>query len=106
MCAKESGENDRANEENTRVPVMLDLRSRPWKAAFAWLAFLTPFFFLTYRFANVAAGMRQHVPSVVFGWERYIPFVPWTIVPYWSTDLLYGLSLFMCTTRRELGIHA
>jgi protein-tyrosine phosphatase len=106
VIAKESGENDRPASENTPVSVMVDLRSRPWKSALAWLAFLGPFFFLSYRLANVAAAMRTHVPSIVFGWEHRIPFLPWTIVPYWSTDVLYGLSLFLCTTRRELSVHA
>jgi hypothetical protein len=79
---------------------------RPWLRAAAYLCVLCPFFFLSYGFANWAAGLRSHVPSLVFGWESHIPFLVWTIVPYWSTDLFYGVSLFLCRDRRELDIHA
>ena len=71
-----------------------------------WLLFLGPFFFVTYGFASWVASQRASVPSFAFEWERSIPFLPWTIVPYWSTDLLYAASLFVCTTRRELTMHA
>jgi len=79
---------------------------RPWRRAIAWLAFLGPFFFASYGFANWLASRRVDVGAVAFDWERSIPFVPWTIVPYWSIDLLYCLSIFICTTRRELDRHA
>ena len=79
---------------------------RPWRLAFAWLAFLGPFFFASYGFANWLASRRNDVGVVAFDWERSIPFVPWTIVPYWSIDLLYCVSIFVCTTRRELDRHA
>ena len=78
----------------------------PWRRALAWLAFLGPFFFLTYGLANWSASQRADVPSLAFGWESGIPFWQWTILPYWTIDLLYGLSLFVCTTQRELGTHA
>jgi dual specificity protein phosphatase-like protein len=78
----------------------------PWRRALAWLAFLAPFFFLTYGLANWSAAQRVDVPSMTFAWETGIPFAAWTILPYWSIDLLYGLSLFVCTTRRELATHA
>lgn len=79
---------------------------RPWRRAIAWLAFLGPFFFASYGFANWLASRRTGVGSVVYDWERAIPFVPWTIVPYWSIDILYAVSLFVCVTRRELDRHA
>lgn len=69
-----------------------------------WLLFLGPLFFASYGFANWVASRRTHVGTVVFDWEPSIPFVPWSIVPYWTIDLLYGLSLFVCTTRRELDV--
>ncbi|HYC89533.1 MAG TPA: phosphatase PAP2/dual specificity phosphatase family protein [Thermoanaerobaculia bacterium] len=78
---------------------------RPWKRAAAWLAFLGPFFFASYGFANWLASTRADVGVVAFAWERHIPFVPWTIVPYWSIDLLYAISFFVCTTRREVDRH-
>jgi protein-tyrosine phosphatase len=80
--------------------------TRPWGRAFAWLVFLGPFFFVSYGFANWTASLRAAVPSIVFDWERHIPFWPWTIVPYWIIDALYGLSLFLCVSRRELDTHA
>lgn len=79
---------------------------RPWGRAVAWLAFLGPFFFASYGFATWWTARRADVGHVVFDWEHAIPFVPWTIVPYWSIDVLYGISLFLCTTRAELDRHA
>jgi hypothetical protein len=60
-----------------------------------WLVFLAPFFYLTYGYANWLASRRDDVGSVVFSWERSIPFVAWTIIPYWSINLFYGLSLLL-----------
>src|SRR5258708_35252698 len=82
------------------------MEQRPWRRAIVWLAFLGPFFFASYGFANWLASKRTGVGSVAFAWEHSIPFMPWTIVPYWSIDLLYALSPFLCTTRRELDRHA
>jgi hypothetical protein len=41
---------------------------RPWRRAAAWLAFLGPFFFASYGFANWLAAQRSSVGAVVFEW--------------------------------------
>lgn len=79
-------------------------RRQIWLLGFIWLIFLAPLFFLTYGQVNTHTASLPDVPSFVFSWEHHIPFWPWTIIPYWSIDLFYGLSLFICTTRREQTI--
>lgn len=73
--------------------------------AVCWLLGLAPFFFLSYGFANWYASTRDDVGSLVYDWERQMPLWPWTILPYWSIDLLYGLSFLLPRTRRELDAH-
>jgi protein-tyrosine phosphatase/membrane-associated phospholipid phosphatase len=79
--------------------------ARPWRRAALWLMFLAPFFYVTYGGANWLASLRTGVPSIVFGWERQIPFLDWTIFPYWSINAFYGLSLFVCASKTELDTH-
>jgi membrane-associated phospholipid phosphatase len=75
-------------------------------AALGWLLLLGPVFFATYGFANWVTAQRPGVGVAALAWEGQIPFLPWTIVPYWSIDLLYGLSLFLCRDPDELRTHA
>lgn len=84
----------------------LAVEATPWRRGLAWLLFLGPFFFLSYGFANRMAEHRAITDSLVFGWERGIPFLPWTIVPYWSIDLFYGLSFLCCRNRLQVDRHA
>ena len=79
---------------------------RPWLRAFLYLVLLSAFFFFSYGFANGVTNKRSYVPSIVFNWERRMPFLAWTIIPYWSSDFLYGVSVLLCRTRRELDRHA
>jgi len=80
--------------------------SVPWRRGLVWLLFLGPFFFLSYGFANHVAAERDVSDSLLFEWERRIPFIPWTIVPYWSIDLFYGLSFLLCRDKLQVDRHA
>lgn len=80
---------------------------RPWRAGIAWmLCVLGPGFFLVYGACNALTGLRPEVDSFFFEWERRIPVLPWTIIPYWSLDLFYAFSVLLCRTRLELDRHA
>jgi len=76
--------------------------TRPFARAAAWLTGLGTFFFLSYNWANAYSSSLPRVPTMAFAWERYLPFVAWSIVPYWSSDLLYAGALALCRTRAEL----
>ena len=60
--------------------------ARPWRRAIAWLLLLGPFFFASYGFATWISSQRTDVGFIVFAWERHIPLLPWTIIPYWLID--------------------
>ena len=77
---------------------------RPWKRALAWLAFLGPWFFLSYGLCNLVASRLDFVPSYYAGWEHAIPFLPWMLLPYWTIDAFYAASLFVARDRAELDV--
>ena len=64
------------------------------KRAATWLVFLGPFFYLSYGLANYLASLRDNVSNITFAWEHAVPFLAWTIIPYWSINLFYVTTLF------------
>lgn len=77
-----------------------------WKRGALWLAFLGPFFFLSYGWLNHLTSLRDDVGVVVAVWEYAIPFVPWMMLPYMSIDAFYAVSLFLFRKRSNLDRHA
>lgn len=75
-----------------------------WHRSLPALIGLGVLFYSTYGLANWLASLRSHVPSIVYDWERAIPFLAWTIIPYWTTNLFYAASLFLCRSRHELAL--
>jgi protein-tyrosine phosphatase len=78
-------------------------RRAVFRAAALWLVFLAPFFYLSYGTANWLASLSTEVPNLAFGWEKHIPFIAWTILPYWSINAFYALSLLVNDTPAEVG---
>lgn len=66
------------------------------------LAAVAVLFYASYGLTNYLTALRAPVPEIIYGWERAMPFVPWTIIPYWSLNLLYALGFFLARTRAEL----
>lgn len=87
-------------------PIATDARGILWGRSLLWLAFLGPFFFITYGLCNHLAKQRGITASIAFGWEHNIPVIPWTVIPYWSIDLLYGLSFMLCRGAHQVDRHA
>ena len=53
-------------------------------------------FYTSYGLSNYYAASLDYVPEIAFAWESNIPFWAWTIVPYWSLNLMYAVAFFLC----------
>lgn len=73
-------------------------------AAF-WLGNVSVFFASIYWLTNQVTSVRADVGAAVFEWERAIPFIDWTIIPYGSVLAFFVGSFFLCRSRAELSCH-
>ena len=71
------------------------------KTSLLKLALVGILFYASYSLSNHYAASLAYVPEVAFAWERGIPFWAWTIVPYWSLNLMYAAAFFLCRNARE-----
>jgi hypothetical protein len=67
-------------------------------------ALLGAWFFLVYGACNWITSKRDDVGTWYYDWEKYIPFIPELVVPYYSMDLLFVVGFFLCRSRREMSI--
>ena len=58
-------------------------------------------FYTSYGLSNHYAASLDYVPEIAFAWESNIPFWAWTIVPYWSLNLMYAAAFFLCRDTYE-----
>ena len=72
-----------------------------FKASLLKLALIGALFYTSYGLSNHYAASLAYVPEVAFAWERNIPFWEWTILPYWSLNLMYAAAFFLCRNACE-----
>lgn len=61
-------------------------------------------FALVYKFALWYAAGLSNVSSFVFSFEKDIPFIPWTIVPYLSSGVFFCIVFFLIRSELKLRI--
>ena len=71
------------------------------KTSLLKLALVGMLFYASYGLSNHYAASLAYVTEVAFAWERNIPFWEWTILPYWSLNLMYAAAFFLCRNARE-----
>jgi membrane-associated phospholipid phosphatase len=92
------------NHRVTTASADRPLTTQPSTAAL-WLAQVSVFFASIYWLTNQMTSVRADVGAVVFQWERAIPFIDWTIIPYGSIVAFFIASFFFCRSRAELNCH-
>ncbi|MBS6152921.1 MAG: dual specificity protein phosphatase family protein [Campylobacter gracilis] len=79
------------------------MKTKPFLSQLAALVVVAAIFYASYGATNALASARANVPEIYFAWERAVPFWAWSIVPYWSLNLLYALGFFLCRDAGELA---
>lgn len=77
-----------------------------FKTSLLKLALIGALFYTSYGLSNHYAASLAYVPEVAFAWERNIPFWEWTILPYWSLNLMYAAAFFLCRNACEQNRYA
>ena len=79
------------------------MKTKLFLSQLAALVVVAAIFYASYGATNALASALANVPEIYFAWERAVPFWAWSIVPYWSLNLLYALGFFLCRDSRELA---
>ncbi|MCB1277178.1 hypothetical protein [Prosthecobacter sp.] len=70
-----------------------------WRLALAGATFV-----IVYSGCNHFTAWRGNVPTLMFEWERHIPFVKELVVPYWSLDFFFCGAFFLCGSKVALNL--
>ncbi|MDH6251011.1 membrane-associated phospholipid phosphatase/rhodanese-related sulfurtransferase [Chryseobacterium sp. H1D6B] len=70
----------------------------------ASLVLCSAIFILVYNYATWHTSKLDRVPSFVFDFEKWIPFIPWTIIPYMTSGLFFCAVFFFCSNKQQLQV--
>jgi hypothetical protein len=90
--------------ESSSWPAQRAALAPPWQPLH-WMGVTSLAYAGLYGLANQLTSLRADVGEGVFGWERAIPFVGWSIVPYLSITVFFVLSFFVDADRQRLRRH-
>lgn len=65
----------------------------------------TFFFIIIYGGSTIYAKTQADAGSLVFPFEKYIPFIPWMVVPYMTSGLFFMWVFFWCETHEQLLVY-
>lgn len=82
-----------AKEINKRATI----KDKLWGLCISYVIFL-----ILYNLSGWYASNTEGVGSFVFDFEHNIPFLPWMIVPYMSSGVLFIGVFFLCSYQDEL----
>lgn len=77
-----------------------------WRQSAGLAAAVSLLFVFAYAGSNGWSAMLSGVPSLHLPGEQQIPFLPWSVLPYWSLDLLFVGSFFLLADRAQLWRHS
>lgn len=77
----------------------LDVKQKIYALLLCSVVFMT-----VYNYSAWHASNLQKVSSFIFDFEKHIPFLPWTIIPYMASGLFFCSVFFFCNTKEQLKI--
>ena len=75
-----------------------------WRRRSVFLLLNAVLFSLCYTVANLVAQAGAEQRSLMFALDRQIPLVPWMIIPYLSSGLIFAASFFLVRSVDELRV--
>lgn len=93
----------------TRAKMPINLASAEtekssYKLRLSYLTLNAVVFAITYTLSNAYAEKHAPLASVAMAWEREIPFLPWMILPYLSSGILFAVSFFWVRSQDQLRV--